>query len=39
LYLSKSLASQVVNKLGGIADFPTAFTMSDHAPLMVEVRV
>jgi len=39
MYLSESLASQVVNKLGGIADFPTAFTMSDHAPLMAEVRV
>jgi len=39
LYLSESLASQVVNKLGGIADFPTAFRMSDHAPLMVEVGV
>ena len=39
LYLSESLASQVVSKLGGIADFPTAFTMSDHAPLMVEVKI
>jgi len=39
LYVSESLAGRVVSKLGGIADFPTAFTMSDHAPLMVEVRV
>lgn len=39
LYLSESLAGRVVNKLGGIADFPSAFTMSDHAPLMVEIGV
>jgi len=39
LYLSESLVGRVVSKLGGIADFPTAFTMSDHAPLMVEVRI
>jgi len=39
LYVSESLAGRVVSKLGGIADFPTAFTMSDHAPLMAEVRI
>jgi len=39
LYLSEDLAGRVVNKLGGIADFPTAFTMSDHAPLLVEVSL
>jgi exonuclease III len=39
LYLSESLAGRVVRTLGGISDFPTAFTMSDHAPLMVEVAI
>jgi len=39
LHLSKSLAGRVVSKLGGITDFPTAFTMSDHAPLLVEVQI
>jgi len=39
LYVSKSLAGQITQKQGGIADFPDTFTMSDHAPLMVEVRI
>ena len=37
LYLSESLAGRITKKMGGIADFPDAFTMSDHAPLMAEV--
>jgi endonuclease/exonuclease/phosphatase family metal-dependent hydrolase len=37
LYVSESLADHVTQTRGGIADFPDAFTMSDHAPLMVEV--
>jgi len=39
LYLSESLAGRVVSKLGGITDFPTAFTISDHAPLLVEAQI
>jgi endonuclease/exonuclease/phosphatase family metal-dependent hydrolase len=39
LYLSESLAGRITQKKGGIADFPDAFTMSDHAPLMVEVSL
>jgi len=37
LYLSESLGSRITQKMGGISDFPDAFTMSDHAPLMAEV--
>jgi len=39
LYMSESLADRVTQTKGGIADFPDAFTMSDHAPLMVEVAL
>jgi exonuclease III len=37
LYLSESLAARITKTKGGIADFPTVLSMSDHAPLMVEV--
>lgn len=39
LYLSETLAGRVLQKKGGIADFPTALSVSDHAPLLVEVAV
>lgn len=39
LYVSETLADRIVHKKGGIADFPTAFSMSDHAPLLVEIRI
>jgi len=39
LYLSESLAGRVVSKRGGITDFPTAFGISDHAPLLVEAKI
>ena len=39
LYLSENLAQRVVAKHGGIADFPSAFTVSDHAPLVVELSI
>jgi endonuclease/exonuclease/phosphatase family metal-dependent hydrolase len=38
LYVSESLAGRITQTKAGIADFPDAFTMSDHAPMMVEVR-
>lgn len=39
LYLSQDLAENIVDKRGGLDDFPTAFTMSDHAPLSVTVEL
>lgn len=38
IYLSKDLAKRVKSKLGGIRDFPTAFGVSDHAPLLLELK-
>jgi endonuclease/exonuclease/phosphatase family metal-dependent hydrolase len=39
IFVSESLAERVTQTKGGIADFPDASTMSDHAPLMVEVAL
>jgi len=39
LYLSECLAGRIVSELDSIVDFPTAFTVSDHAPLLVEINV
>jgi endonuclease/exonuclease/phosphatase family metal-dependent hydrolase len=39
IFVSESLADRVTQTKGGIADFPDASTMSDHAPLMVEVAL
>ena len=37
LYMSKQLAKKVASKKCGQKDFPTAFDISDHAPLLVEL--
>jgi exonuclease III len=38
LYMSKQLAKKITSKKGGQTDFPTAFDISDHAPLLVELK-
>lgn len=38
LYMSKHLAKKVSSKKFGDKDFPTAFDLSDHAPLLVEIN-
>ena len=37
IYMSKQLAKKVASKKCGQKDFPTAFDISDHAPLLVEL--
>lgn len=37
MFLSKMLNDQVVYLQGGIPEFPTALSVSDHAPLLVEL--
>ncbi|MGA1419989.1 MAG: endonuclease/exonuclease/phosphatase family protein [Ilumatobacteraceae bacterium] len=39
IYLSRSLASTVIGQRGGVDDFPTAFTVSDHAPLHLTLKL
>ena len=39
IYLSRGLASSVVGKTGGIAEFPASLQMSDHAPLSVSLSL
>ena len=38
LYMSKQLAKKIISKKCGQKDFPTAFDISDHAPLLVELN-
>lgn len=39
MYLSKILNNSVAHRKGGIPDFPDSLTMSDHAPLVIDVDV
>ena len=39
IYLSHSLASTIIGQRGGVDDFPTAFTVSDHAPLHLTLKL
>ena len=39
IYMTPDLASCVTARSGGMNDFPDAFNVSDHAPLLVEMNV
>jgi exonuclease III len=38
VYVSGELSSSVTEKSGGIDDFPTAFDVSDHAPVVIDIE-
>lgn len=39
IFVSKKIARNIVEVKGGVADFPDAWDVSDHAPVMLEIEV
>jgi len=39
IFMSPDLVDQVDNTKGGVGDFPDAWEMSDHAPIMVDLKM
>ena len=39
IFMSPSLVKDVISVKGGVADFPNAWDLSDHAPIVVEIEI
>jgi exonuclease III len=39
IYMTPRLADRITAFSGGMDDFPDAFSVSDHAPLLIEMNV
>lgn len=39
IFISKDLRKKFISTKGGVGDFPDAWDMSDHAPVVVELKI
>jgi exonuclease III len=38
IYLAPELADHITAQIGGIDDFPDSMNVSDHSPLLIELK-